>query len=141
MVQINSIFSGIKMSLNVFEYHIVYSNILLTLEECSLEVVNAMYSSINNKVFHTIYNKVFSYNCGNNLLPCLLYQYQQIHIFVHYHRCLIMESLTWKAYMRSLGIRYWITRSNYETLTLKRNICNHQMRSTRRSTRFDQLMP
>lgn len=57
-VEIKSIRSGVRISLNVFEDQIVYSNLLLALEECGLEVVNATSSSVNNKVFHNIYNKV-----------------------------------------------------------------------------------
>jgi len=57
-VKINSVRSGVKISLNAFEDQIVYSNLLLALEAFGLEVVNATSSSINNTVFHTIHNKV-----------------------------------------------------------------------------------
>lgn len=67
MVQINSIHYGIKMSLNVFKYHIVYSNILLMLKESGLQFVSVTFSFINNKLFHNIYNNVYLYNCGTNL--------------------------------------------------------------------------
>lgn len=57
-VKINCIGAAVKTSLNAFEGQIVYSDLLLALEDCRLEVVNATSSSINNTVFHTIYNKV-----------------------------------------------------------------------------------
>jgi len=61
-VKINSDHSGVKISLNAFEDQIVYSNLLLALEDCGLEVVNATSSSINKKVFHTVHNKVSDIN-------------------------------------------------------------------------------
>lgn len=61
-MRIKSVRSGVKISINVFEDQIVYSDVLLALEEFGLEVVNATSSSINNTVFHTIHNKVFYYN-------------------------------------------------------------------------------
>nr|UFA45756.1 bHLH63 [Pinus massoniana] len=74
-VEIKSIHSGVRISLNVFEDQIVYSNLLLALEECGLEVVNATSSSVNNKVFHNIYNKVSDINKFNedNLCEKLRY--------------------------------------------------------------------
>jgi len=64
-VKINSVCSGVKISLNAYEDQIVYSNLLLALEEWGLEVVNATSSSVNNMVFHTIHNKVSSIDYFN----------------------------------------------------------------------------
>lgn len=93
-MQINSIHSSVKISLNVFEGQIVYSNFLLRLEECGLQIVNAMSSSINNKVltkfsipyitryFPIMVETTYSHVCFTSILnihifvlPCSLYQY------------------------------------------------------------------
>lgn len=61
-VKINSLGSGIQIWTNTLEHEIVYSDILLALEEGGLEVVSAASSAINNRVYHTIHAKVFDVN-------------------------------------------------------------------------------
>jgi hypothetical protein len=60
-VKINSVGSGVQIWTNTLEHEIVYSDILLALEEGGLEVVSAASSAINNRVYHTIHAKVISY--------------------------------------------------------------------------------
>lgn len=57
-MKINFSHFSVEVSVNAFEYQVVYSDLLMALEECGLEVVNATSSVINNAVFHTIYSKV-----------------------------------------------------------------------------------
>ena len=79
-VKINSVLSGVNVSIDAFEDQIVYSDVLMALEECGLEVVNATSSSINNMVFHTIHNKVFFYTRGNIIILSAFDQNLNIHI-------------------------------------------------------------
>jgi len=64
-VKINSVGSGVQIWTNTLEDEIVYSDILLALEEGGLEVVSAASSAINNRVYHTIHCKVFDLNTLN----------------------------------------------------------------------------
>jgi len=64
-VKINSVGSGVQIWTNSLEHEIVYSDILLALEEAGLEVVSAVSSAINNRVYHTIHTKVFDLNTFN----------------------------------------------------------------------------
>jgi len=64
-VKINSVGSGVQICMNSLEHEIVYSDILLALEEGGLEVVSAASSVINNRVYHTIHAKVFDLNTFN----------------------------------------------------------------------------
>nr|UFA45741.1 bHLH46 [Pinus massoniana] len=57
-MKINFSHSSVEVSVNAFQDQIVYSHLLMVLEECGLEVVNATSSVINNAVFHTIHSKV-----------------------------------------------------------------------------------
>lgn len=57
-LKINFSHSSVEVSVNAFQDQIVYSDLLMVLEECGLEVVNATSSVINNAVFHTIHSKV-----------------------------------------------------------------------------------
>eukprot|EP00253_Pinus_taeda_P006569 PITA_06569 len=57
-MKINFSHSSVEVSVNAFQHQIVYSDLLMVLEECGLEVVNATSSVINNAVFHTIHSKV-----------------------------------------------------------------------------------
>jgi len=64
-VKINSVGSGVQIWTNILERDIVYSDILLALEEDGLEVVSAASSAINNRVYHTIHAKVLDLNTFN----------------------------------------------------------------------------
>ena len=57
-LKINSVSSGVQIWMNSLGHEIVYSEILLALEEEGLEVVSAASSTINNRVYHTIHTKV-----------------------------------------------------------------------------------
>eukprot|EP01018_Ginkgo_biloba_P011968 Gb_31175 [translate_table: standard] len=57
-VKINSLGSALHISTNTFKYQIVYSELLLVLKESGLDVVSAISTAINDKVFHTIHAKV-----------------------------------------------------------------------------------
>ena len=85
-VRINSVLSGVKISINAFEDQIVYSDVLLALEEFGLEVVNSTSSSINKMVFHTIHNKVFYYAHSKIIILCPFYRIQA-YIFLWCCRC------------------------------------------------------
>jgi len=54
-----------KIWANTLERDIVYSDILLALEEGGLEVVSAASSAINNRAYHTIHAKVFDVTSFN----------------------------------------------------------------------------
>lgn len=60
-VKIKSMGSVVQVCTNTFLQQIVYSDLLLALEEGGLEVVCAASSAINNKVYHTIHTKVIYY--------------------------------------------------------------------------------
>lgn len=86
-MKINFSHSSVEVSVNAFQDQIVYSDLLMVLEECGLEVVNATSSVIDNAVFHTIHSKVFFfsrkvffYSRGNTMMPFLLYQNLNIDI-------------------------------------------------------------
>jgi len=64
-LKINCDGSGVQVWTNTFEHEIVYSDLLLALEEGGLEVVSAASSAINNRVYHTIHAKVFDLNTFN----------------------------------------------------------------------------
>lgn len=64
-VKINPAGSGVQILTYALEHEIAYSDILLRLEQCGLEVVNAASSAINNKVYHTIHTKVLDLNTFN----------------------------------------------------------------------------
>lgn len=64
-VKINSVGSGVQIWTNILERDIVYSDILLALEEDGLQVVSAASSAINNRVYHTIHAKVPDVNTFN----------------------------------------------------------------------------
>eukprot|EP00253_Pinus_taeda_P014654 PITA_14654 len=64
-VKIKSTDSAVQVWMNTFEYQIVYSDLLMSLEDCGLEVVCADSSTINNRVYHTIHAKVFDLNSFN----------------------------------------------------------------------------
>lgn len=64
-VKINFVGSGVQIWTYALEHEIAYSDILLTLEQRRLEVVNAASSAINNKVYHTIHAKVLDPNTFN----------------------------------------------------------------------------
>ena len=98
MVRINSVLSGVKISINAFEDQIVYSDVLLALKELGLEVVNATSSSINNTVFHTIHNKVIYYAHSKIIILCPFYRIQA-YIFLWCCRCLILTILAWTTSM------------------------------------------
>jgi len=56
-VKINSVGSGVQIWTNTLEHEIVYSDIILALEEGGLEVVTAASSAINSRAYHTIHAK------------------------------------------------------------------------------------
>ena len=60
-VKIKSMGSTVQVCMNMFEHQIVYFDLLLALEEGELEFLCASYSSINNRIFHTIHTKVILY--------------------------------------------------------------------------------
>lgn len=60
-VKIKSVGSGVQIWTNSLERDIVYSDILMALEEAGLEVVSAASSVISNRVYHTIHAKVVVY--------------------------------------------------------------------------------
>eukprot|EP00253_Pinus_taeda_P017027 PITA_17027 len=64
-LKINSVGSGVQIWTNTLERDIVYSDILLALEEGGLEVVSAASSAINNRAYHTIHAKVFDVTSFN----------------------------------------------------------------------------
>lgn len=64
-VNIKSVGSGVQIWTNSLEHEIVYSEILLALEEGGLEVVSASSSAVKNRVYHTIHAKVFDHNTFN----------------------------------------------------------------------------
>lgn len=57
-VKIKSMGSTLQVCTNTFEHQIVFSDLLLAIEEGGLEVVSAASSAINNRIFHTIHTKV-----------------------------------------------------------------------------------
>jgi len=61
IVKIKSKGSAVQVWTNTFEHQIVYSDILMALEDGGLEVVCAASSAVNNRVYHTIHTKVISY--------------------------------------------------------------------------------
>lgn len=58
VVKIKSMGSVVQVCTNTFVHQIVYSQLLLALEESGLEVLCAASSAIDNKVYHTIHTKV-----------------------------------------------------------------------------------
>ncbi|GLJ55098.1 hypothetical protein SUGI_1182560 [Cryptomeria japonica] len=65
-VRIKSLGSAtFQVYINSVKNQIALSDILLVLEECRVEVVNAASSEINEKVFHTIYAKVTAHSITN----------------------------------------------------------------------------
>eukprot|EP00253_Pinus_taeda_P010458 PITA_10458 len=64
-VNIKSVGSGVQIWTKSLEHKIVYSDILLALEDGGLEVVSASSSAVKNRVFHTIHAKVFDHNTFN----------------------------------------------------------------------------
>eukprot|EP01018_Ginkgo_biloba_P023622 Gb_26735 [translate_table: standard] len=58
---------GVQITVNMFTNQIIFSNILLALEEEGLEVVAAVATTINDKICHTIHSKVSDphrFQCG-----------------------------------------------------------------------------
>lgn len=62
---IKSVGSGVQIWTNSLEHEIVYSDILLALEDGGLEVVSASSSAVKNRVYHTIHAKVFDLKTFN----------------------------------------------------------------------------
>eukprot|EP00253_Pinus_taeda_P006811 PITA_06811 len=61
-VEIKSIGSDYQVLTNTFEHQIVYSDLLMALDDGGLEVVCAASSAVNSRVYHTIYTKVSDLN-------------------------------------------------------------------------------
>jgi len=64
-VKIKCMGSAYQVWTNTFEHQIVYSDLLMTLEDGGLEVVCAASSAINNRVYRTIHTKVSDLNIFN----------------------------------------------------------------------------
>ena len=79
-INIKSMGSVIQVQMNMFEHKIVYSNILMALEDGGLEVVCAASPIINNKVYHTIYTKVLSYTMWQHSSAVFSTQYKNMFV-------------------------------------------------------------
>eukprot|EP00253_Pinus_taeda_P017551 PITA_17551 len=64
-VKIKSIGSDYQVLTKTFEHQIVYSDLLMALDDGGLEVVCAASSTVNSRVYHTIYAKVSDLNIFN----------------------------------------------------------------------------
>eukprot|EP00253_Pinus_taeda_P023660 PITA_23660 len=64
-VKIKSIGSDYQVLTNTLEHQIVYSDLLMALDDGGLEVVCAASSAVNSRVYHTIYTKVSDLNIFN----------------------------------------------------------------------------
>lgn len=67
-INIKSMGSAVQVSTNTFEHQILYSDLLLALEDVGLEVVSTTSSTISNRVYHTIHTKVRSCNSQATIL-------------------------------------------------------------------------
>eukprot|EP00253_Pinus_taeda_P012794 PITA_12794 len=64
-INIKSMGSAVQVWTNTFEHQILYSDLLLALEDVGLEVVSATSSTISNRIYHTIHTKVSDLNIFN----------------------------------------------------------------------------
>ena len=126
MVRINSVLSGVKISINAFEDQIVYSDVLLALEEFGLEVVNAASSSITNMVFHTIHNKVFYYAHSKIIILYPFYRIQA-YIFLWCCRCQVFCTEENAGYATSIQLMVCVHKSYFIAFKI---LCTKSLSST-----------